>query len=100
MEIKLQLTTHGRQRIQQRGFKDEIISLLLTYGDYARGGGKGVYRVSLGRNSLTHLLECNGLSSEVKMSLRKHYDALIKKVLIVHDFIVITAFNNYQGVMR
>ena len=85
------LTTHAKQRIRQRGFKEDLINFLLDFGDYSNCG-KNAYRISVSKKKLNDILKSSHFSKEIKKFIRKNYELLIKKVLIVADAIT-TAFN-------
>ncbi len=88
----IEFTIHAMKRIQQRGFDNEIIDLLLKFGDY-RNAGDDCQEVTLRPKSIVKLLNSSKLSTIDYDLLKKHIDRLTKKAIIIADDAIITLYH-------
>ena len=83
----LNISNHAEFRIQNRGFRNEVIFFLLMFGDSSPCGG-GCEKVFIGRRGLQLLLSSNNTPCSLKKFIKKNYDKLAKKALIIGHAIV------------
>ncbi|MAE22071.1 MAG: hypothetical protein CMK92_06535, partial [Pseudomonas sp.] len=86
--MKTNLTRHASERKAQRGFNSKIINFLLRYGERISVKGKAS-KVFIKKKELESLVKDKKVTIEEKLFIKKNYERLSKKALILSESMVL-----------
>ncbi len=88
----LHLSIHALERAQERGFKKEVVEFLIFFGEFVLCGSDCI-EVFITKKSLRSLLNSKRTSQKIKSFIKKNFDKLSRKRVVVGEGVIVTCFN-------